>query len=386
MSKSVLAEINPNILKWAREARGYDLEKLSKVTGISKNTLSNVEQQKGNLTIKQLRKVASALKRPMVVFYYDKTPTNIKLPDFRTVNNDEVEITGELNLKIREIKEKKKWAEKLYEELNENYDYSYVGKYSKSADVKELSREIVGLIKPKEDDLKGKRDNEVLNYWKKKVEGLKVAVFQYSGIDPNLSRGFSFTNAPYPTIAINQKDTYYARVFTLIHELCHILLGSHGICDSYYSSAPKNRIEQLCNSVASEVLVSSFRFSNEIKNYEFSDEEVRNSVSKLSSKFKVSWSVILIKLKQNKIISQGTVSQISNELKAIDLSKYRTKGGGGSFYNNFKSQTSVNYLSAVMRGLNQEIISYYDSMNYLGVSYKVMNEIEKQVETGVITF
>ena len=66
-------------------------------------------------------------------------------------------------------------------------------------------------------------------------------------------RGFTLLDSYAPIIFINGRDSNNGKLFTLIHEFCHILLGKEGVSDS--SSEP------YCNMFAGEFLVQSLYFT-----------------------------------------------------------------------------------------------------------------------------
>ena len=60
-------------------------------------------------------------------------------------------------------------------------------------------------------------------------------------------RGFSIAARLLPAIVLNIKDSPYARVFTLIHELAHVILQEEGVCELYEDLGC---VEVFCNAVA----------------------------------------------------------------------------------------------------------------------------------------
>ena len=56
--------------------------------------------------------------------------------------------------------------------------------------------------------------------------------FQAEGIDVDEMRGFALSDHPLPVIVVNKKDSVRGRIFSMLHELAHILLGDSSISDS----------------------------------------------------------------------------------------------------------------------------------------------------------
>ncbi len=78
-------------------------------------------------------------------------------------------------------------------------------------------------------------------------------------LDVGEFRGFAISQPLAPVVFINSSDAPSARLFTLLHELAHIWLGSSGISNA----APGNtrREEVVCNAVAGEFLAPSNLFT-----------------------------------------------------------------------------------------------------------------------------
>lgn len=330
MSKSIMAvKANPKILKWARNKVGLSSSEAARCINIKEAKLTAVEQGEEFLTVGQLRKLAEKYKRPLALFFSEKIPEDIQIPDFRVRKTTlDAKIEGKINIIIREMLELKKNAEILYEELNLSYDYSFIGQYStfEHASEKQVAEFIIKKLNLNHNDLRGQQDSEVLNHWKSLIEKLGILVFQFQEIPPEYLRGFVFGKTPFPLIAINQKDSYYARVFTLIHELCHILIGTDTICDVNLESeqqVDEKGIEVFCNRVVENVL-----FPDTLLNNEQTKQIIENSlndidiVKNISQKYKISESVALYKLYHESKITYPSFSEI---IQSFSTRSFQTK-------------------------------------------------------------
>src|SRR5208337_4395004 len=90
-------------------------------------------------------------------------------------------------------------------------------------------RDLLGISL--EDQLEWSTDYQAFNWWRAAIERNGVLVFQCSGIKTEEMRGFSITLFPMPVIGLNIKDAPKGRIFSLLHEFTHIMLGESGICD-----------------------------------------------------------------------------------------------------------------------------------------------------------
>ena len=115
-------------------------------------------------------------------------------------------------------------------------------------------------------------------------------------------RGYALTDTPLPVVGINGSDWINARIFTLLHEFAHLLLGKPGISDQkdYPKSvkSPDQRVERWCNAFAAEVLVprKSLESLPEVRAVSSSKSWSDSELEDLANKFSVSRAVILGRL------------------------------------------------------------------------------------------
>ncbi|MEX0632793.1 ImmA/IrrE family metallo-endopeptidase [Serratia ureilytica] len=67
-------------------------------------------------------------------------------------------------------------------------------------------------------------------------------------------RGFAISDPYAPVVFVNLTDAPAARLFTLLHEIAHLWIGSSGI--STASTHEDRKEERFCNAVAGEFLAS----------------------------------------------------------------------------------------------------------------------------------
>lgn len=98
-----------------------------------------------------------------------------------------------------------------------------------------------------------------LGEWISLIEEKGVLVTQISGVKVHEMRAFSIGLHPLPVIALNGADSGSARLFSLIHELVHILLRGSALCDLQGPVVKRGgsmrNVEWFCNAVAAAVLI-----------------------------------------------------------------------------------------------------------------------------------
>lgn len=371
MASKIYANINFKVLNWAIESSGFSIEELAKKANISVTTLEAARQNKKKLTMNQLRRLRNKVKRPIAIFYLKKIPEAFHIPDFRR-SADEPWIPPSLRIIIRDFREKKENAVFLADLNGIKYDYSKLNNLALSENPTEAGHQIRELLDIDFNELKKLRDSKVLNYWKSKIEALGIMIFQFKGINPSVTRGFSFSEQPLPLIAINQRDSYYARVFTMIHEFVHVLLGKEGLCDSELHFGEEHELETHCNEIASNTMVPLDLLQSEIINKQTDYKRTRTHIESLSNTYKASYSVILIQLSKLGKIESSIKTRIIKELKSS--SKKPTKGGM-SFYTLFFSSNSKLYLTMVSSAFDRDLITLTNVATYLGTRYDTADRL-----------
>ena len=123
-------------------------------------------------------------------------------------------------------------------------------------------------------------DDTALKMWRKALQDVGIFVFKDAFKADGYS-GFSLYDEAFPIIYVNNSATKTRQMFTLFHELAHLLFHTSGIDtieDSYIPALParQKRIEILCNSFAARFLVPEAAFSEAIRGLDIRNER-RNS-------------------------------------------------------------------------------------------------------------
>lgn len=183
-----------------------------------------------------------------------------------------------------------------------------------------LATDIRGLLGVSVDEqLKIKDQYAALRRWVAAIHGQGVYVSQRKLKDPTI-RAFSKVFGNQAIIVVDTGDTPYARIFSALHEYCHVTLRSTGICDLDDHSAT----ERYCNQVAAEVLLPRTLLDEAVTSGVFSggDDAADEALKNLSKQFHVSQAALLIRLRDCGTISQHTYEQ-------MELRRAARRGGSG---------------------------------------------------------
>ncbi len=180
--------------------------------------------------------------------------------------------------------------------------------------------------------------DDALKGWRRAIEEKGVFVFKSSLQQRDVS-GFCLYDEEFPVIYLNNSTATTRQIFTLFHELAHILVQTSGVTkldERYITSlaGDAKRIEVFCNRFAAEFLVPTPDFQQRILGLSLNDD----SMAALAGEYKVSREVIL-----RRLLDLGLVSQVYYESRAArwrrEYEDRPRSEGGGNYY-----ATKVSYL------------------------------------------
>ncbi|MDQ7827014.1 MAG: XRE family transcriptional regulator [Candidatus Eremiobacteraeota bacterium] len=260
MAGSIKAMVEAEMLIWARKNSGLDIDMAAKKAQVKPEKLTEWENGNVRPTIKQLRKLGKVYKRPIAFFYLPEPPRDFQaMKDCRRFPGvTGFSVSPELIYEIRRAFEKREIAIELYKAMDSKPPELKV-KASLSDDPEKLGDHLRKVLDVKfEEQIQFKSSYDALNYWRSKVEERGVLVFSATDVKIEEMRGFAIGEPPLPAIVVNIKDSPYGRVFSIIHELVHIILKESCLCDSHDAEdlpPEKREVEIFCNAVAGCTLV-----------------------------------------------------------------------------------------------------------------------------------
>ena len=213
-------------------------------------------------TFNQITDLAAFSNVPLGYMYL-QAPPNIaekEIADFRRVNGVEnsTPYSSELRDTIYDMQIRQDWLSE-YRKFNLAMDQiPYIGAFSQDMNVKQLVKKAYSLLGIK----KGWqiREADPFAYIRSHLEAIGITVFVNGVVGSNNNRkllvsefrGFTLLDSYAPIIFINGRDSSNGKLFTIIHEFCHVLLGEEGVSDG--------NSEPYCNRFAAEFLVPESLF------------------------------------------------------------------------------------------------------------------------------
>ncbi|MBN3035664.1 MAG: ImmA/IrrE family metallo-endopeptidase [Bacteroidales bacterium] len=314
MGSSIKIHANPELLVWAREESGLTPEELAVKLHIPVDRFRQWENTGKNIPLGILKQVANFYKRQLAVFCLPTPPPKIKKPgDFRNLAKDQSGLSGEALLIVRrtskylklafELEGEEYWKTK-YNWLNEADNLLTKKKNITDAEITGWLRNALGISL---DQQKKFRSYEAaFKAWRNAVEKkLGIFVFQFPMPEGEMD-GFSYAfEPPYAIVLNNTNNLPQRKIFTLFHELGHILKHQSGICFTDLYRENQLEMEYQCNDFAGKFLVPD----NNVYPVDSVEE-----LTKLSQTYKVSREVYLRRSFENELISKR---EFFNHLKTI---------------------------------------------------------------------
>jgi len=383
MTERIPALVEPRLLEWARKCLNTSLEQAALKISVKPEKLESWEHGTSTPSIPQLRKLANVYKMPIATFYMDKPPRGYSIMrDFRRVaETGKVPFSSELILEVQNAHYHRENALELYELLNHNVP-TLARRIKMTQEIEStasLIRNMLGISRNAQVNLQS--NYEAFRFWKNALEKNGILVFQSLNVSIDEMRGFSIGLMPLPCVVVNVHDWVLARIFTVIHELVHILLRIDGICDLFDESEneEKKLIEQFCNYVAGAVLVPSeyLLLENQVCYYKigarWSDEDIED----LADKYKVSREVLIRRLL---ICSRVTQDFYREKREQYMREPHREKSGGWpSPATDAIRGLGEPYIRLIYSAYNNGLITLSDMSDFLGVRTKHFNNIEREV-------
>jgi len=350
-------KIKPEVLKELIKLSGYELAEINNKTGISAQ-----RTEEGRITISQLKRLAEILKRPIAAFFSDEITPLPVIPDYRL--NRQKRINPEIFLARRKLNY-------LLEKLKElGVEKTFTPTFKRNLSPYQLAEEFRNYLKL--EAIKNQKPSDLLEKYKELLEdSLNLVILEYP-LKPKRSkesddvRAFSIYS-DISGIVLNETDHPSIKLFSLFHEMCHLLRKSSGICSLEFEVEEKYEEESFCNKFAAEFLVPAEDMKGELESCFISDETIPEIVNNLSKIHGVSKQVILLRLLYLNYLSKEKYYLFKKQLEEKGLEK---QFGRRVWEKVFKNRVGNLAIKETKRALLENKISFYEALNILDVKTK----------------
>lgn len=251
------------------------------------------------------------------------------------------------------------------------------------------TRELMGITSQDIIDVRG-GPYLVYAFWKYAVGKMGVYISEQE-MPIEETKAFLLTENGRAVIVVNKKDPYiFSRIFSLMHELGHLVKGEDSAaCKVTISASRVSPEESWCNKFASELLA----YDEDVMKEPLVEQLKRLSdpaplIRRLSSKYKVSFTVMLYKLKRHNKITDRQCDEMLSFFENVILPNARPKTEanirlGRSFYvGRDVSKASVGLTREVIEKQQKGDLTYSQAAKLLDTRTKYLEDIKTAVGFG----
>jgi Zn-dependent peptidase ImmA (M78 family)/transcriptional regulator with XRE-family HTH domain len=368
--------------------------------GVELERLEAWENGDEGLSIPQLKKLAEVYKRPLSVFFLPEPPKDFQaLKDLRRLQVVPGRMSKELAYEIRAAHERRLVAIDLAEDMGEPpNDFGVAGTRVENPEtVAARVRDRLGISV--QHQARWNTHDHTFRGWRDALEATGILVSVLGGAHHQVPieevRGFAIAERPFPMIVVNGQDRGYGRVFTMLHELAHIILGESIFEDDIEPNidmpAANRATEAFCNKLAAAILMPSEALLAEMvvvpKNADsvYSDAEL----AALATRYGVSREAMLVRLAELNRVNQGFVQAKRVELAklyAAQKKKEEEKDEEGNGFAPYQyqvvSHVGRGYARLVLQAYNTRRLTLSAASGYLGTQAKLIPKIERAIFGG----
>jgi Zn-dependent peptidase ImmA (M78 family) len=367
------AEVNKEAVKWAREAAGLDASTAAKKLQVKIERVEDWESGAGLPTVGQLRNMAKVYGRTLAFFFRRSLPDDDlpKPPDYRTLPASERgAMSFELRRELRVIVHRRSALLDLEPE-QPAFDVPAIAK-ANDEDSAALLRQVLEV--PVTDQWEAADNYAMLGKWTRALERVGVLVFQTKWLKTREARGLSLSLDPLPIVLLAGGDVPSGKMFTLFHEVFHIVRGTGGLCNDLEGSSLAE--ERRCNALAAAFLMPQGSFFEDFVSG-------RGDISALARRYKVSPMAAAIRLVQQRVISNDEVEDVKREMDAaVEERSSDTREIRIPVATMRLRDLGRRYTTAVLDAYHRDDITLTDASQLLGTKVRHFPKIEGALGMG----
>ena len=380
------APITPEVLVWARTSMNLSIDEVVKRfdrVRVTEEVVRAWETGERQPTYVQLERLAYEIyKRPLAVFFFPEPPEEAASAEsFRSLTP---EIVARLSPRMHYLLRRAKALQFSIADLAGGRGAGArflpramqvgTGRSSVAAAAAEARRHLgVSLAQQR-----GWPDTETaLKRWRERVEDCGVFVFKDNFKDEEIS-GFCLHHEAFPLIYINNNKPKPRQIFTLFHELAHILQETGGVDfrdDRHLASLPRSHraAEASCNRFAAELLVPDSDFREQTR--ELGRADIEAEIPELAERYRVSREVIL-----RRFLDARRVNQAFYERKVAEWGQESPRkpanAGFGDWHKTRNAYMSAAFLKLAFHKYAHGGITVDQLSDYIGVKVANLERFE----------
>ncbi|MHB8252836.1 MAG: ImmA/IrrE family metallo-endopeptidase [Acidiferrobacter sp.] len=372
--------ITPAVVRWARERAGFSIEDASRTF----KKISAWEMGDAAPSYSQLELMAEKFKCPVAVFFFPIPPDVPAVEkSFRTLTAEDF---AAIPRTVRSLLRKGQAMQINLAELNDDKNQASRLitrdlKFSTSTTLEEIAAEVRGYLGVSfEKQASWISAEQALEAWRDAFAQVGVFVFK-DAFHAKSYFGFCLYDDEFPVIYVNNSCAKTRQIFTLFHELGHLLFHTSGvdIIDNRYIQhlAPnEQKIEIICNGLAARVLVPDEAFDKMLS----SRAADRDTANDLATYFNVSREVIYRKMLDRGLIE---TDEYSDAAKLWESQIKPPQSGSGNYYNSHFVYLGPRYINLAFARYYQRRFDDIQLAEYLNIKPRNLPKFEAKFGGGL---
>ena len=366
--------ITPRVVTWARERAGFSVD----AAAADFRKIAKWEAGEAFPSYAQLEKMAERFKIPVAVFFFPAPPDLPPIEEtFRTLRPDQIaEIPPRIRLLLRKARTFQMGLEELHGGRNPAERLITRDLTFRPTDpIEEIATEVRSYLGvTMEQQFAWGTAETALEEWRKVHLGVGIYVFKDQFREPNYS-GFCLYDDEFPIIYVNNTTAKTRQIFTLFHELAHLLFHTSGVDttgDSFVNelAGDDRRIEVICNRMAACLLVPEEMFEATFAGR----APTEATAADLAQLFSVSREFIFRKFLDRDLITTADYDQAARR-----WAEQGQRGSGGDHYNTKIAYLGTEYINLAFQRFYQNRIDYNQLADILDTKPKNLNRLEEYV-------
>ncbi|KAA8820764.1 ImmA/IrrE family metallo-endopeptidase [Bifidobacterium vespertilionis] len=367
--------VHPATLRWAVSQSGADPAAVARKEGLSDfpQWLNAVDPF--SLSFSKLTALGSALQMPFGALVRSVVPEahEDELIRYRTIDNHAVDASRNLKDTIAIMRNRQNWAhdEMLAQGFGNNL---LVGSVSSRATADEMALRLREGLSLDAGWCRHKRNAERFRFLREKASdaGLMVMVDSKAGtsnarrLDVREFRAFVLLDDVAPLIFINRNDSYAAMLFSLLHEIGHVLLGTNEVYNDLFLTADDGEIERRINqAVVLSVVDDDAEFREYWEKIATGGASVCEIANDCAKRYGLSALALTIHAHRLGIVGDKAVNLVR---AASDVRVIGAKAGSGGDQNlTNASHLDTRFVRMIRDGVDRGSLPYSDGLTLLGV-------------------
>jgi Zn-dependent peptidase ImmA (M78 family) len=382
-----VAGLNPKVLIWARERAGLSVGDVAARLKKGTETVTAWEEGTEFPTFRQLEMLAESIyHRPIALFFFPAPPPE---PDskseFRTLPASEIEgLQPDTRFALRE-------GLAFRESLRQLAGARNPAPRLITNDIRATPNQPIEGLAARVREYLGvdlgqqfawESTDAALKAWREIVEEAGVFIFKRSFKQKGIS-GLCLSDAVFPIILVNNSTAHSRQIFTVFHELGHLLFAVSGITkdDTRFIrrlTGASRDIEVACNRFAAEFLVPAATFPWG----EFRGKNLDPAIRAVATRYRVSREVIL-----RRLLDRGLVDENTYETKAQQWSQEyldaRAEMSGGNYYATQATYLGTTFLELAFSRFHAGTVTLSELADHLGVKARRVLRLEAFIGSDV---